>query len=318
MNFSRLMTVSAVGMSLCATLVPIDAQEGRWAAASDQTAQSLIDMERQWAEAACSHAAITQTILADDFQGTSPDGKRYSKAEASDNSATPQARDCRLNDAKVHFFGDTIALVYGSESLIGKGADGKDNTRTLVWTDTWLKRKGKWHVVAAQDTRTQDNLGGEATPVVESPANSQRSARARLLGTWRLVSDYEIRPDGSRRPELYGPHPIGYLMYDKTGHMCVTEAVPDAPRWADPTKPTDKERVITHKGMEAYCGTFEVRENDGEVIHRPELAEWPHYIGSNQIRHFRFQSDDQLILSLEEIVPGGKKYRYEITWRRVN
>ncbi len=78
------------------------------------------------------------------------------------------------------------------------------------------------------------------------------------------------------------------------------------------------ERVITHKSMEAYCGTFEVRENDGEVIHRPELAEWPHYIGSDQIRHYRFQGDDQSILSLEEIVPGGKKYGYEITWRRVN
>jgi hypothetical protein len=74
---------------------------------------------------------------------------------------------------------------------------------------------------------------------------------------------------------------------------------------------------MTHKSMEAYCGTFEVRENNGEVIHRPELAEWPHYIGSNQIRNYRFQSDDQLILSLEEIVLGGKKYRYEVTWRRV-
>lgn len=30
------------------------------------------------------------------------------------------------------------------------------------------------------------------------------------------------------------------------------------------------------------------------------------------------QSDDQLILSLEEIVPDGKKYGYEITWRRIN
>lgn len=101
--------------------------------------------------------------------------------------------------------------------------------------------------------------------------------------------------------------------------MCVTEVAPDLMRPAGPIlRSLQTERVITHKSMEAYCGTFEVRENDGEVIHRPELAEWPHYIGSDQIRHYRFQGDDQSILSLEEIVPGGKKYGYEITWRRVN
>ena len=50
---------------------------------SDQTAKSLIDMERKWAEASCTHSLIVQDILADDFQGTSPDGgKRYSKKGA--------------------------------------------------------------------------------------------------------------------------------------------------------------------------------------------------------------------------------------------
>jgi len=41
----------------------------------------MVDAERQWAEAACTHNKITEKTLADDFQGTSPEGKRYTKAE---------------------------------------------------------------------------------------------------------------------------------------------------------------------------------------------------------------------------------------------
>jgi hypothetical protein len=58
--------------------------------------------------------------------------------------------------------------------------------------------------------------------------STQPGARERLIGTWRLVSAENVQPDGSsqRFPE-YGPHPIGYLMYDSTGHMCVTLANPN-------------------------------------------------------------------------------------------
>ncbi len=54
----------------------------------------------------------------------------------------------------------------------------------------------------------------------------------------------------------------------------------------------------------------------GQVIHHPELAEWPHYIGSNQVRNFRLEGD-RLILSSEETRPGGERRRYEITWAQV-
>ncbi len=56
-----------------------------------------------------------------------------------------------------------------------------------------------------------------------------------------------------------------------------------------------------------------VSQND----HRPELAEWSHYIGSEQVRNFRFEGD-RLILSLEETPPNGERRRYQITWQRVS
>ena len=156
MIFKRLITTLAVTAAVLEISIVANGQQGRWAATGDQTAKSLIDMERKWAEEECTHSMIVQTMLADDFQGTSPEGNRYSKSEEVKETKTSKtaARECRLHDATVRFFGENIALVYGSESSIRKASDGKEYTRSLIWTDTWLKRNGSWQVVAAQDTRT--------------------------------------------------------------------------------------------------------------------------------------------------------------------
>jgi hypothetical protein len=45
----------------------------------------------------------------------------------------------------------TWPWIYGSERAVHIEKD-KKITRCLVWTDTWLKRAGKWEIVAAQDT----------------------------------------------------------------------------------------------------------------------------------------------------------------------
>jgi hypothetical protein len=137
------------------TVVAAHGQQGQWAAADNATAKFMVDAERQWAEAACTHNKITEKILADDFQGTSPEGKRYTKSEEVADTAdlSNSAQDCRLIDAKVRFFGDDLAIVYGSESSVRKAKDGIVKSRCLIWTDTWLKRNGKWQIVAAQDTQ---------------------------------------------------------------------------------------------------------------------------------------------------------------------
>jgi hypothetical protein len=118
------------------TVVVAHGQQGQWAEADNATAKYMIDAERQWAEATCTHNKISEKILADDFQGTSPEGKRYTKskevADVQDLSRT--ARDCRLIDANVRFFGDDLAMVYGSESSVRKAKDGIEKSRCLVWT----------------------------------------------------------------------------------------------------------------------------------------------------------------------------------------
>jgi len=132
--------------------IPAHAQESRWATAAEPTAKSLIDLERQWAESGCTHNGIQKTILAEDFQGTAPDGSRYSKKDAVEHSlGGTSEEECTMYEVTVHFFGDTIAILYGSESAVRIEAGGRKHRVKLTWTDTWLKRHGAWQIVAAQD-----------------------------------------------------------------------------------------------------------------------------------------------------------------------
>ena len=144
---------AAAAMVLCLmSRLPAQAQESRWAAADEPTAKSLIDFERQWAEAGCTHNGIEKTILAEDFRGTAPDGSRYSKKEAvADAQSEVREEACTIYEVTVHFFGDAMAILYGNESAVHVEADGRKHAVKLTWTDTWLKRRGAWQIVAAQD-----------------------------------------------------------------------------------------------------------------------------------------------------------------------
>ena len=142
-----------VAVLFCA--VATAAQQGKWASADDPTAKFMIDAERKWAESACDHNRIAEQIVADDYQGTSTDGQRVTKAQELTEAGGPAAaKDCRLMEAKVRFFGDNVALIYGSESRVQKSKDGKEARRCQIWTDTWLKRNGRWQIVASQDAVT--------------------------------------------------------------------------------------------------------------------------------------------------------------------
>ncbi len=152
-QITTIVVLPILGTLLIAVSAPAQSpQQGRWASADDPVAKQMIQMEREWAEDGCTQKPVGVAFLADDFQGTAPGGERYDKAEALNRDASLKERDCRLDDAKVRFFGDSVAIIYGSERALRTDKDGKEAMRCLVWTDTWLKRRGKWEIVAAQDT----------------------------------------------------------------------------------------------------------------------------------------------------------------------
>jgi hypothetical protein len=134
------------------------AQQSHWAIPDDKTAKFMIDMERKWAEGVCTNNGVVAELLADDFEGISTRGERYTKAdELRDEKGPRSAHGCALDDAKVRFFslasGEDVAIIYGSEHAIGKDKTHPDAKQCQVWTDTWLKRDGKWQIAAAQDNK---------------------------------------------------------------------------------------------------------------------------------------------------------------------
>lgn len=245
---------------------------------------------------------MVEEIEADDLVFTNADGTVTHK---SDDVGGLQSGDAKfesieMSDVKVQGLGD-VAVVTGKLVERGRYKDA-DVSGTYRVTDVWAKRNGRWQLVAGQEARI---------------SNAQTVDKDRLLGTWRVVSAGTFSKDGAFEPyPEFGPNPRGYLMYDSTGHMCVSLANPNHPRWRDPEKPTDAEKLRSYDVFFAYCGTYEVREKEGRVIHRPEMGSWPHYIGTEQNRNFRMEGD-RLILSDEETPPNGEHRRYQVTWQRI-
>jgi hypothetical protein len=137
-------------------LAAAHAQQSHWATADDKTAQYMTDMERKWAEGVCADNGVVAELLAEDFQGTSTKGERFTKAdELKDEKGPRSAHGCGLDEAKIHFFGDNMAVIYGREHAIGKDKTQPNAKVCQAWTDTWLKRDGKWQIVASQDNRVE-------------------------------------------------------------------------------------------------------------------------------------------------------------------
>jgi hypothetical protein len=116
-----------------------------------QAEHYIIESERQWAESLSSgDTAPVERILADDFLGVDVDGSHYDKAQAIGfaHGGPKSFVSNHLNEVKVRFYGGA-AVAQGSESWVRRSGDRLRGR--FVWTDTWIRRNGKWQIVAAED-----------------------------------------------------------------------------------------------------------------------------------------------------------------------
>lgn len=133
---------------LCTFLLPLSKKASNTQGESEQY---IVESERQWAESVASgDTAVVERILANDFLGVAPDGTLFDKAKEIADTRQ-DAKDYvsnHINEVKVRFFGDT-AIAQGSESWERRTEEPKRGR--YVWTDTWIRRKGQWQIVASQD-----------------------------------------------------------------------------------------------------------------------------------------------------------------------
>ena len=111
----------------------------------------IIESERAWAESvATGDSSVVERILADDFVGVDPKGNLYDKSKmVSDTRDAPKYFvSNHANEIKVRFYSDS-AVAQGDETWERRSGDSLRGR--FIWTDTWVKRNGKWQIVVAED-----------------------------------------------------------------------------------------------------------------------------------------------------------------------
>jgi ketosteroid isomerase-like protein len=113
--------------------------------------------ERNWAQATLKEgAAAVDQYEADDIIDTDPTGRVTNKAQdkADLSSGDLKFQSMELSDLTVHVYGNT-AVAAGTNTVKGT-YKGQDISSKYRFTDTWIKRNGKWQVAASQATKLQE------------------------------------------------------------------------------------------------------------------------------------------------------------------
>ncbi|HKP85347.1 MAG TPA: DUF4440 domain-containing protein [Blastocatellia bacterium] len=142
--------------------------------------QELLKLEREWLDAYVKRdAAAMDRIEADDFMITYPDGKVVTKSEEIANIKRPApdgpAPTFTTEETKVRVYGDTAILtgkVIQKGTYAGGPNKGQEYNIQSRYTDVYVKRNGRWQVVASHLT------GIAGPPSQPAPSSSASSAPA--------------------------------------------------------------------------------------------------------------------------------------------
>lgn len=117
--------------------------------------QELIKLENEWAEAVVKHDTASMeklnTMMADEFVMTF-DGSNFTKAQLLEYIKTREDEILSLatDEWNVHVYGD--AGVVMARNTMEMRSAGKETTSQNRFTDTWIKRDGRWQCVAAHNS----------------------------------------------------------------------------------------------------------------------------------------------------------------------
>jgi len=145
-------------LALLALLLPLPVVAAPQAKAQGATAEELTTMLRRFlVDAAQGNVAGFESFFADDVIYTRSAGVVTNKAEILKNVAslrpTPESKTTySAEDVTVHEYGDTAIVAF---RLVARTehSDGKSETGNYRNTGTFLRRNGRWQVVAWQSTK---------------------------------------------------------------------------------------------------------------------------------------------------------------------
>ena len=104
-------------------------------------------------------------------------------------------------------------------------------------------------------------------------------------------------------------------MYQRDGYMCAILSNPDCAGRGDPTRATMETTAAAADGTFSYCGGSEIDVKQEWIIHLPELASDPKYVGSRQVRPYRFEGSRLIFSDVEKEDPSVASWK--IVWEKV-
>jgi len=129
--------------------------------------ESLMEAERQWVDAVKGrNKEMLDRMLAADFIFTDDEGNVYNKARYIE--AVTQAEG--VDSYSVY---DVVILIQGDTGVVAgrragrMAAGGKDPSGVLRFTNTFVRRLGRWRAIASQETR----VSARATAPSDAPPN---------------------------------------------------------------------------------------------------------------------------------------------------
>jgi len=128
---------------------------GEQVATTPSAEQELITLDKSWGDAGLKgDSAVLERILADDFIGNSPTGvatKAQNIAEAKTNAPNITNATYVADEYTVRFLDPNTAVMThrATEKGLNKGKEYTDQHRSM---HVWVKRDGRWQVVASQTT----------------------------------------------------------------------------------------------------------------------------------------------------------------------
>jgi uncharacterized protein (TIGR02246 family) len=128
--------------------------------AQDDAGKAVQKLERAWLDAYEQHdEKAMDAIVADDFTITFPNGSIQTKTQImaqirSPRSSTSPAMKFHTEEVQARVYGDTVILVgrVVTEYQRDGQATSKEEQR---YTDTYVKRNGRWQVVASHLSNTK-------------------------------------------------------------------------------------------------------------------------------------------------------------------
>ena len=118
-----------------------------------------------------------------------------------------------------------------------------------------------------------------------------------FLGSWRLVS-FEHTTATGEVSKPFGNEPSGLILYQADGHMSAHVCAGGAARLVsdDPLAASAQEALAAWRSYFGYWGSFAIDAEKGVVVHRVTGSSFPNWIGTDQVRYFRFDGPNRLIL----------------------